>query len=66
MIKTVKEQAFMMFDLLTVHDQSLIFELMKSLAPDDVATQDDIAVHVKAMEEFKSGETISHDCIDWS
>jgi len=34
--------------------------------PDDVATPDDIASHITAMEEYRRGETVSHDDIDWN
>jgi hypothetical protein len=65
MIDTVKNQAFQVFDLLSDREQSLVFELIKSLAPDDVATSDDIAVHMAAMEDYQRGETISHNAINW-
>ena len=65
MNNTVKQQAFEVFDLLTEREQFLVFELIKSLAPDDIATPDDIAVHTAAMEDYRKGETISHDAINW-
>jgi len=37
-IDTVKQQAFKAFDLLTEREQNLVFELIQSLAPDDIAT----------------------------
>jgi len=66
MVNTVKQQAFQVFDLLAEREQTLVFELIKSLAPDDIATQEDIDAHNIAMEEYKRGETISHDDIDWN
>ncbi|MCL2696673.1 MAG: hypothetical protein FWE74_01175 [Oscillospiraceae bacterium] len=36
------------------------FELIMRLAPDD------IAAHNIAMEEYRRGETIRHEDIDWS
>ena len=65
MADAVKQQAFQVFDLLTERDQSLVFELIKSLAPDDIATPDDIAVHAAAMEEYRRGQTIPHAAINW-
>ena len=65
MNSAVKQQAFRVFDSLTEHEQYLVFELIKSLAPDDIATTEDIAAHQVAIEEYAHGETISHDDINW-
>lgn len=65
MINSMKQQAFKIFDLLTEREQRLVFELIKSLAPDDIATPDDIAVHASAMEDYKRGQTIRHEDINW-
>ena len=65
MTNTAKQQAFEAFDLLSDREQSLVCELINSLAPDDTATPDDIAVHAAAMDDYRRGETISHDAIKW-
>jgi len=65
MSAAMKQQAFQVFDLLTEREQNLVFELIHSLAPDDIATPDDIANHVIAMKEYRRGETISHEDINW-
>ena len=65
MSSAVKQQAFRVFDFLTDRDQHLVFELIKSLAPDDIATSEDIAAHNAAVKEYERGETISHDDINW-
>jgi len=65
-MQSVKQQAFKVFDLLTEHEQSLVFELIRSLAPDDIATLDDAATHVAAMEDYRRGEYVRHEDIDWS
>ena len=62
----IKKQAFEVFDLLTDQEQTLVFELIKRLAPDDIATADDIANHAAAMEDYRRGETVSHQDINWS
>ena len=62
----VKKQAFEVFDLLTEQEQTLVFELIKRLAPDDIATADDIATHAAALEDYRRGETINHNDIDWN
>ncbi len=33
---------------------------------DDIATPDDIAACEQAMREYRAGQTVSHDAIDWS
>lgn len=66
MTNSMKQQAFKVFELLTEHEQNLVFELIKSLAPDDLATSDDIAAHVAAMQDYQCGETIGHEDIDWN
>ena len=65
MINSVKQQAFQVFDLLQEREQNLVFELIKSLAPDDVATPDDIAEHEAAMEAYRRGEYVRHEDIKW-
>jgi hypothetical protein len=64
-MESVKMQAFKVFDLLSEQEQSLVYELMIRLAPDDMATQDDLAAHAAAMEEYRRGETVAHEDIDW-
>jgi hypothetical protein len=61
----VKQQAFEIFDLLSEQEQQLVYEIMKRLAPDDIATSDDIAAHTSAVEEYRRGETIKHEDINW-
>ena len=65
-MESVKMQAFKVFDLLSEQEQSLVYELMIRLAPDDIATQDDLAAHADAMEEYRRGETVAHEDIDWN
>ena len=62
----MKQQAFQIFDLLTEQEQILVFELINRLAPDDIATSDDLANHAIAVEEYLRGETVSHEDIDWN
>ena len=63
MTASAKQQAFSTFDLLTEREQNLIFELIISLAPDDIATADDIAAHAAAMEDFERGDCVRHEDI---
>jgi len=63
--ENVKSMAFEVFDLLPSRKQNLVYELIISLVPDDVATPEIIANHKVAMSEYLRGETIDHDDIDW-
>ena len=60
-----KESAFEIFNLLSEREQALVHELMLRLAPDDVATKEDLIAHAVAMEEHQRGETVSDEEIDW-
>jgi hypothetical protein len=62
----VKANAFRVFDLLSDSEQNLVYELMIRLAPDDVATPEDLADIAAAREEYRRGETFNDDDIDWS
>jgi len=64
--ESVKSRAFEVFDLLPSRKQSLVYELIISLVPDDVATPELIANHEIAMSEYLRGETVDHDDIDWN
>ena len=33
---------------------------------EDAATPDDLAAHAAAMEEYRRGETVAHENIDWN
>ncbi|MCL1807046.1 MAG: hypothetical protein FWG31_05020 [Oscillospiraceae bacterium] len=65
-MNNVKKQAFTAFDLLTEREQTLVFELIKSLAPDDKATPEDIAAHKAAMNDYQRGEAIPINEINWN
>ena len=65
-MESVKTQAFKVFDLLSEQEQTLVYELMTRLAPDDIATPDDLAAHAAAMDEYRRGETVAHEDIDWN
>ena len=47
-------------------DQALVLEIVKRFLPDDVATEDDLAAIAIARDEYRRGETISEEDIDWS
>ena len=55
-----------MIDCLEEPEQMLLFEIAKRFIPDDIATQEDISAHAAAVEEYRRGETIPHDAINWN
>ena len=57
MAPTVKQIADMV-ELLSEHEQSLIFELVSRLIPDDIATPEDIADIKQARADYANGETV--------
>ena len=61
----VREKAFEGFDLLPENKQSLVYQLILNLIPEDIATPALIARHEIAMGEFLRGETVDHEDIDW-
>ena len=65
-MESVQAQAFEVFNLLSKHEQYLVYELMVRLVPDDVATPEDIAAHNAAIEEYRRGEVFDYDEIDWN
>ena len=46
-------------------DLTLVLEIVKRFLPDDVATADDLKTISIAQEEYRCGETVSHEDIDW-
>ena len=62
----MKEQIINIFDRLPEQEQTLVFELVSRLDPDDILTLDDLAVHAAAMEDYKRGEIVRHEDINWS
>jgi len=54
-----------MVELLPESEKRLVYELVSHLLPDNIATSADLAAHNAAMEEFRRGEMISHEDIDW-
>ena len=54
-----------MVEQLQEPEQVLVFEIVKRFFPDDVATSYDLEDIVVAREEFRNGETVNHDDIDW-
>lgn len=65
----VKTQVLNMVELVPEKELPIILEVIRHFIPnniDDIATPDDILAHKIAMQEYRSGETISHNDIDWN
>jgi len=60
------EQINTMVEQLHEPEQVLVLEIVKRFLPDDVATPDDLIAIASAREEYRRGETVRHDDIDWS
>ena len=48
---------------------SILLEVIRRFVPidiDDIATPEDIAAHEQAMKEYRAGQTVSLEDIDWS
>ena len=61
----VREQLNAMIDNLNERDQTLLLEIVSRFLPDDVATPQDMEDIAQARREYESGETVSHDAINW-
>jgi len=61
MVSRVNEDLVAAFNLLNERNKTLVYELIKSLAPgdsDDVASPSDLAAYATALEELKRGDCI--------
>lgn len=65
---TVKAQIVEMMDFVPERELPIILEVVKRFIPSDIddhMTEDDLNSHRRAMQEYMSGETVSHSEIDW-
>ena len=53
------------FEILPEREKSMVYEYMVKIMPDDFVTADDLEAHDVAMEEYRNGETVRHEDIDW-
>lgn len=67
---TARAQAMNLMELVPDMDMPILLEVIRHFIPtedaDDIATPDDILACEEAMREYRTGETISHNDIDWS
>jgi len=54
------------YKLLPKQQQNLIYELVISMIPDDIETPLDTLAHIEAMRDYKKGDTVSINDIDWN
>ena len=65
---TVKAQIVEMMDFVPERELPIILEVVKRFIPSDIddrITENDLNSHRRAMQEYRSGETVSHSKIDW-
>jgi len=62
----IRNQLVGVIDALDEPDQILLFEIARRFISDDIATPDDIAVHEAAVAEYKRGETVPHNAVNWN
>ena len=65
---SVKAQITEMVNLIPEAELPTVLELVRHFVPvnlDDVATADDLAAHDAAMKEYRAGETVAHNAINW-
>ena len=61
----IREQLVGVIDCLPESDQSLLLEIARRLLTDDVATPEDLADIREAREDYRKGQTVSHEAINW-
>ena len=64
-METVAVQISNMVTQLNEPEQLLVLEIVKRFLPDDVATEDDLAIIAAAREEYRLRETITLEDINW-
>ena len=65
---TVKAQIVEMMDFVPERELPIILEVVKRFIPSDIddrMTEDDLNSHRRAMQEYRSRETVSQSEIDW-
>ena len=55
-----------MVEKLHESEQILVLEIVKRFLPDDAVTREDLKDIAAAREEYRRGEAVPYDSIDWS
>ena len=61
----IRNKLVSLIDYLPEQEQILLLEIARRFIADDVATEDDILAIETARKEYKNGETIDHNSINW-
>jgi hypothetical protein len=61
----IRNQLAAMIDCLPEQEQNLLLEIVRRFIPDDVATPDDLEAIRLADKEYRRGEMVRHEDIDW-
>lgn len=66
---SVKAQITEMVNLIPEAELPTVLEVVRHFVPttiiDDVVTADDLAAHDAAAREYRAGETVAHNAINW-
>ena len=64
-----KAQIVEMLDMIPGGDLPVPLEIVRRFVPvsvEDIASPEDIEAYDEAMREYRNGETVPHDAIDWN
>jgi len=62
----IRETANHLAECLDDQEKFIVLAVMKRFLPDNVATDDDLNDIKIAQAEYISGQTVSHNAIDWN
>lgn len=65
---TARAEAIKLMEHVPDSEMNILLEVIRRFVPDpdDIATPEDIAECEQAMREYKAGELVAHEDIDWS
>lgn len=66
---TARAEAVKLIEFVPDSEINILLEVIRKFVPtdpDDIATPDDIAACEQAMKEYREGQAVSIDDIDWS
>lgn len=61
----IRAQLDQMIDCLPEAEQTLLLEIARRFVPDDVATESDRVDIAAARYDYRTGNTVSHESINW-
>ena len=61
-----RQQLHELIDIVDSKELNVLYHLLIKFVPEDIATPDEIEAIRIGREEFKHGETVDHNAIDWS